>query len=57
MGYGSRCQVQQVCIKNCNTAGFFTLYCFPCVSIMIHHPNNIQPVVGNGSLMKEDKGG
>ena len=57
MGFGSRGQAQQVCIKNCNAAGFFTLNRFLCESRMIHHPNNIQPVVENGSLVKEDKGG
>jgi hypothetical protein len=32
--------VSPVCVKNCNTAGFFTLNSFLCVSRMVHH----QPV-------------
>ena len=30
-----------LCVKNCNAAGFFTLDSFPCVSRMVHHPNDI----------------
>ena len=40
-GYGSRCQFE--CVKNCNTAGFVTFNSFLCVSIMVHHPKDIQP--------------
>ena len=36
-----------VCQKNCNTAGFFTLNSFLCVSRMVHHPMDIQPTWHN----------
>ena len=31
-------------IMNCSAAGFFTLNSFLCVSRMVHHPKDIQPI-------------
>jgi hypothetical protein len=32
------------CVKTCNAAEFFTHNHFPCVSRMVHHQKDIQPI-------------